>query len=184
MKKGNVIKVWFLAVFMGVLLTGLVGCGFKNEKARTLEKGVLKVGMNLNVPYMSFLSDETNKPEGFDVDIAENLAKKMGIKLEIIDTSEKNLLKSLDGEIYDCAISAIGTAEWNEHHYSCTDVYADISSVEEEIGFKAEYPEIAVFTKKDNLLVQVLDEKLRELKKDGTLRKISQKYFEKDITIK
>lgn len=175
-----------LAVFiLCFVLAGFSGCAWESkEDAEPLENGVLKVGMNLNIDKMCYLSETANVPEGFEVDLARKLAEKAGLKLEIIDTSEKNLLKSLDGEIYDCVISAVGIAEWNEHHYSRTKAYADISSVEDQINYETEYTKIAVFTKKYNPMVQVLDEKLDEIKKEGTLKEISRKYFDKDITIK
>lgn len=185
MKKDNKVKsTAVLFMVLCIVLTSLSGCiGEGKEDAKPLENGVLKVGMNLNIDSMCYLSEESSIPEGFEVDLARKLAEKTGLKLEIIDTSEKNLLKSLDGEIYDCAISAIGIAEWNEHHYARTKAYADISSVKEQTKPDAEYTKIAVFTKKYNPMVQVLDEQLDQLKKDGTLKEISQKYFGKDITI-
>lgn len=185
MKKDNKIKnTVLLFAVLCFILTALSGCiGESRKDAKPLENGVLKVGMNLNIDAMCYLSEESSRPEGFEVELAGKLAEKTGLKLEIIDTSEKNLLKSLDGEIYDCVISAVGIAEWNEHHYSRTKAYADISSVENQTNLKTEYTKIAVFTKKYNPMVQVLDEKLDEIKKDGTLKEISQKYFGKDITI-
>lgn len=175
-----------LSVFvLCFVLTGFSGCMKKGkEDAETLENGVLKVGMNLNIDSMCYLSEKSSKPEGFEVEIARELADKTGLKLEIIDTSEKNLLKSLDGEIYDCVISPVGIADWNEHHYSRTKAYADIASVKEQIKLDTQYTRIAVFTKKNNPMAQVLDEHLDQMKKDGTLKAISKKYFEKDITIK
>ena len=61
----------------------------------TIEKGVLKVGMNLNDSPMSYLNTDTARPDGFEAKVAEQVAEKLGLKLEIIDTTQKNLLKSL-----------------------------------------------------------------------------------------
>ena len=183
--RGFLVKKLLLSVFVLCFVTTLFsGCAGKSkEDARPLENGVLKVGMNLNIDSMCYLSEESSKPEGFEVELARKLAEKTGLELEIIDTSQKNLLKSLDGEIYDCTISAVGIADWNEHHYSRTKAYADISSVKEQINPDIKYTKIAVFTKKYNPMAELLDEKLDELKKDGSLKEISQKYFQKDITI-
>ena len=117
------------------------------------------------------------------MELAGKLAEKMGLELEIVDTSEENLLKSLDADLYDCVISSVGLSDWNEAHYSHTSPYADISSVKEKTGQDTEYTELAVFTKKGNPMTKKLEENLQELKKDGTLKELSQKYFEKDITV-
>ena len=55
--------------------------------------------------------------EGFEVEVAQKLADKLNLELEIVDTSEKNLLKSLDADLYDCVISAVGISDWNDTHY-------------------------------------------------------------------
>lgn len=183
--RGFLVKKLLVSVFvLCFVLTGFSGCTWgSKEDAEPLEKGTLKVGMNLKIDKMCYVPETANTPEGFEVELARKLAEKTGLKLEIIDTSEENLLKSLDSELYDCVISAVGIAEWNESHYSRTKAYADISSVSEQTKLQTEYTKIAVFTKKYNPMAQVLDEKLDEIKREGTLKEISQKYFDKDITI-
>ena len=149
-------------------------------EGETLEKGVLRVGMNLNIDKMCYLSPETNKPEGFEVELAGLLADRMDLELEIVDTTEKNLLKSLDGRIYDCAISGVGLSQWNRIHYGHTDAYLDLSQAEDEI--EEEDTRIAIFTRKGNSLEDTLEKNLEELKEEGTLKELSVKYFGKDIT--
>lgn len=166
------------------LLISLTACEhLELREAKPIEQGILKVGMNLQIPGMCYLSEETSKPEGFEVELAGKLADKLKLELEIVDTSEENLLKSLDGELYDCVISAVGLADWNETHYDHTTPYIDIASVKEETGITGEYTKIAVFTKKYNLMKDELEAKLQMLRNDGSLKELSEKYFGKDITI-
>ena len=84
------------------------------------------------------------KPAGFAPDTAAKVAEKLGLSLEIIDTTEENLLNSLDADLYDCVISTVGITEWNKEHYSATKAYADVSSVQDNWR-KAEYTKLAVF---------------------------------------
>ena len=72
----------------------------------------------------------------------------MGLELEIVDTSEENLLKSLDADLYDCVISGVGLSQWNETHYSHTMPYADISSVQERQDGIVKYTELSIFYQK------------------------------------
>ena len=117
----------------------------------TLENDVLRVGMHLDIDKMCYLSKEDNQPEGFEVELAGILADKMGMELEIVDTTEENLLKSLDGEVYDCVLSSVGLSQWNTIHYGHTRPYLDLSSVEEESGTEGD-TQIAAFTRKGNSL--------------------------------
>ena len=152
----------------------LTGCGTPKDcegegKITTIEKGVLKVGINLKDGSMGYVDENTAKPAGFAPDTAAKVAEKLGLSLEIIDTTEENLLNSLDADLYDCGISTVGITEWNKEHYSATKAYADVSSVQD---------------KRSCLIPAIQNQALSPLIKDGTLSEISKKYLEKDIIIK
>lgn len=180
MKKRQRSKRLLFLIFTLLMSLCFSGC-FLFDEGETLEKGVLRVGMNLNIDKLCYLSSETNKPEGFEVELAGLLADRMDLELEIVDTTEKNLLKSLDGRIYDCVISGVGLSQWNRIHYGYTDAYLDLSQAEDQT--EEEDTRIAIFTRKGNSLEKTLEKNLEELKEEGTLKKLSVKYFGKDITI-
>ena len=168
-----------LLICIGIL--AMTGCSMEMGR-ETLETDVLRVGMHLDIDKMCYLSQEDNQPEGFEVELAGLLADKMGMELEIVDTTEENLLKSLDGEVYDCVLSSVGLSQWNTIHYGHTQPYLDLSSVEKGAGDE-EDTRIAAFTKKGNSLADTLEENLEELKEDGTLSQLSSKYFGEDLTM-
>lgn len=180
----KIIKKSMAVLAAVILMTGLAACDdMKLREAKPVTQGVLRVGMNLDIPSMCYLSEETSNPEGFEVEVAQKLADKLNLELEIVDTSEKNLLKSLDADLYDCVISAVGISDWNDTHYEHTTPYADISSVSDRTGITSKYTKIAVFTKKYNLMKDELEAKLQTMRNDGSLKELSEKYFEKDIII-
>ncbi len=181
--KKKIWKVLCILCSMVIFILSLGGCQIEKKKARLIENGTLKVGMNLQIDKMCYVSPESSMPEGFEVEVAKKIAEKLELKLEIIDTSEENLLKSLDAELYDCVISSVGIENWNESHYSHTDAYADITEIQDVIGIGTKNTKIAVFTKKNNPMVDKINKTLLELRKDGSLGEISKKYFEKDIVI-
>lgn len=168
-----------LLICIGIL--AMTGCSMEMGR-ETLETDVLRVGMHLDIDKMCYLSQKDKQPEGFEVELAGLLADKMGMELEIVDTTEENLLKSLDGEVYDCVLSSVGLGQWNTIHYGHTQPYLDISSIEKGSGDE-EDTQIAAFTKKGNSLADTLEENLEELKEDGTLSQLSSKYFGEDLTI-
>ena len=180
----KIIKKSMAVLAAVILMTGLAACDdMKLREAKPVTQGVLRVGMNLDIPSMCYLSEETSNPEGFEAEVAQKLADKLNLELEIVDTSEKNLLKSLDADLYDCVISAVGISDWNDTHYEHTTPYADISSVSDRTGITSKYTKIAVFTKKYNLMKDELEAKLQMMRNDGSLKELSEKYFEKDIII-
>ena len=178
-------KLGAVALAAVLMIISLSGCGVGKTSSdgsiSTIEKGVLKVGMNLNDSPMSYLNTDTARPDGFEAKVAE----KLGLKLEIIDTTQKNLLKSLDADIYDCVISSVGMTEENCEKYEATNAYADVSAIEDELTEKPKNTKIAIFGKKNNGLIQAIEKQaLEPLKEDGTLSEISNQYLGTDVIVK
>ena len=120
MKKNKFRRI--LCVLAAAILTAaaLTGCGTPKDcegegKITTIEKGVLKVGIHLDDGSMGYVEESTAKPAGFAPETAAKIAEKLGLTLEIIDTTEENLLNSLDADLYDCVIT-VGTTDWNQEH--------------------------------------------------------------------
>ena len=187
MKKKNKGKYYAISLLAaGILLTG---CG-RNEttqaegKVETIETGVLKAGMNLEQPPMGYVDEESARPAGFQAEVAEQIAEKLGLKLEIIETTQGNLLKSLDADLYDCVISMVGIDEWNSEKYAATNVYCDVSGLEDVLEEMPDSTQIAVFGKKGSKLIPMIEtQALEPLKKEGTLSEISQRLLGRDIIV-
>jgi polar amino acid transport system substrate-binding protein len=59
-----------------------------------LSSGTLKVASCLSFTPFGF-TDPQGQPDGYDVDIAKELAKDMGVKLEVVDTTSSNRIPNL-----------------------------------------------------------------------------------------
>ncbi len=71
-----------------------------------LARGTLRVG--LTGDYRPFsIKDAAGKFEGLDVDMAESLAKAMGVKLELVPTAWPNLMADLQAQKYDVGMGGI-----------------------------------------------------------------------------
>ena len=91
---------WILAVLLLTL----------PARAQTLEailaRGTVRVG--LTGDYRPFsIKDAAGRFTGLDVDMAENLARSMGVKLEIVPTAWPNLMADLQGGKYDIGMGGI-----------------------------------------------------------------------------
>ena len=132
MKKGLMKKIIATAV-LGIMTMGLAGCGSSNDKnsaSKTdlLEKiqknGKLVVGMSADyAPYEFHYIDENGKDVigGFDVDIANEIANKIGVDLVIQDFDA--LVSALPAGKVDLVISGMNPTEERAKVVDFSEVY-------------------------------------------------------------
>ncbi len=100
-------KKVLVLVFAAFVSLSLAGCGKKAEKGEyTLEKGILKVGMEIGYPPMEYYAEDGKTPMGFDVQLAKAVADKLGLQIEYIDTAWDGIFAGLETDKYDVIFSA------------------------------------------------------------------------------
>ncbi len=78
----------------------------KSTLNKIVQKGELRVG--LDPGYMPFeMKDKKGNIIGFDIDIAKQMAKSMGVKLKIVPTSFDGIIGGLVADKFDLIISGI-----------------------------------------------------------------------------
>eukprot|EP01037_Dinobryon_pediforme_P016059 gene16059-16231_t len=97
-----------VAIFMGCLF--LAAAGHAQAPASKLDaimaRGTLRVGMPGD--YRPFgLRDASGKLEGIDVDLAENMAAALGVKLELVATKWGDLLADISADKFDVGMGGI-----------------------------------------------------------------------------
>ena len=71
------------------------------------QKGVIRIGSAGDYRPMSYLNAETGDYEGFDVELADDLAEKLGVEIEYVPTTWPTLMDdTLDGK-FDLAVCGI-----------------------------------------------------------------------------
>lgn len=127
--KWNVKPLFKAASLVAVVSLALVGCGTKqpaapgadnkngagatpppaaaaNQLEQIKKNGKIKVGlMGTYAPY-NFLN-EKREVDGYDADIAKNVAKKLGVEAEFITGEFSGLIEGLQKEKYDVLISQV-----------------------------------------------------------------------------
>ena len=125
-----IFKLSFIFLFTALLISACTpkeksGKKKKNDVslAKILVKKEFVIGIRNDYPPFSFLNLFTTKPEGYDIEIAEELCKKMKIKpvFKVIKWSEKDKLLK-EGEI-DCIWSAFAYSKERDKAYSLTTPY-------------------------------------------------------------
>ncbi|MHB1652835.1 MAG: transporter substrate-binding domain-containing protein [Desulfitobacteriaceae bacterium] len=134
----------FSVVMASVLLVGslLVGCGSTapapapsgNSGAAAVpadvkaikDRGVLKVGVKVDVPKFGYKDPQTNKIDGFEIDLAREMAKKIvgdPNKLELTAVTAKTRGPLLDSGDVDMAISTFTITDERKKSYNFSDPY-------------------------------------------------------------
>ena len=100
-------RIWRLLLLL--LLVAAPGTGAPRAQAvldAILARGTLRVG--LTGDYRPFsIKDAAGRFEGLDVDMAESLARALGVKLEIVPTAWPSLMADLQAQRYDIGMGGI-----------------------------------------------------------------------------
>ena len=76
---------------------------------KILSAGVLKVGTTGDWDPMTMKDPATNKYKGFDIDVMNELAKDMGVKIEFVPAEWKTIVSGITSERYDISTSVTKT---------------------------------------------------------------------------
>jgi polar amino acid transport system substrate-binding protein len=104
--------------------------GFAGARADTfadiLSKGVVRIAVPLDVPPFGSVNQE-RKAEGFDIELAEMVAKALGVKLELQQVTAANRIPFLLTDKVDITISILGLTPERAKQVMFTAPYADTS---------------------------------------------------------
>jgi polar amino acid transport system substrate-binding protein len=100
-------KLVFIALALLVVAHGMFAAGKEDAKGVTKKAGVLTVGMEIGYPPFEYFGADGKTPMGFDVQMANAIAAKLGLKLEIVDTAWDGIFAGVTKGDYDCIMSAV-----------------------------------------------------------------------------
>ena len=129
MKKTFATKVLSLALSAAMII-GMTGCGSSKEEnnsgdllSQIQKKGEIVIAMEGTwVPWT--YHDENDKLVGFDVEVGEKIAQKLGVKATFVEVEWDGIFAGIDAGRYDIAINGIDYTEQRAEKYDFTDPYA------------------------------------------------------------
>ncbi|MGI9276414.1 MAG: transporter substrate-binding domain-containing protein [Endozoicomonas sp.] len=105
MKKITALLTMLLA-FSTSLFASDITLWEKSTLNEIIERGTLRVGMEAG--YMPFeMTDKRGQIVGFDVDVARQMAKAMGVKLELVNTAWDGIIPALLTKKFDIIMSGM-----------------------------------------------------------------------------
>ncbi len=116
-----------VAIIAALVFTGCTSQG--SNLSRIKKAGVLKVGADTTYPPFEWINTQTGKPQGFDVDLANLIAKKLGVKAEIISTAWDGIIPALKAGKFDVIISAMTITDERKKEIDFSDPYYDSGQI-------------------------------------------------------
>jgi len=98
-------KILLIALFAFLPLT----LNADSNLDKILSSGVLKVGTTGDWDPMTVKDPATNKYKGFDIDVMNELAKDMGVKVEFVPAEWKTIVSGITSARYDISTSVTKT---------------------------------------------------------------------------
>lgn len=132
MKKSKGILVLLLAFVMIFSLLGCAGNDKSDQEAAEAPKGLLEeiqaegtltVAIEGTYPPYTYHDESTDELIGYDVEIANAIAEKLGVKAEFVETKWDSIIAGLDAERYDVIINQVGITPERQEKYDFSQPY-------------------------------------------------------------
>jgi len=91
--------------------------------AKNADSNILKIGMDDAYPPMEFKDSNGKDTIGFDVDVGNEIAKRLNKKAEFISTAWVGIFQALDTNNFDIIMSAVSINPKRQEAYALTDPY-------------------------------------------------------------
>lgn len=117
-----------LALGLGSM-TLLVACGVNQPDASsgnasdTASGQPLTVGTEGTYPPFSFRDLQSNQLAGYDIDVAKEVAQRLGREVEFVPTQWKSMLASLDAQRFDFVANQVSVTPEREQQYAFSEPY-------------------------------------------------------------
>lgn len=120
-------RLIYLATVL-LLVIGLVACSSSSDHLAKIQKeGKMTVGTSADYPPFEYV-DEQGKTTGFDVELMEEVGKRMGVTIVWVDMPFDSLIAAVQGGKIDAAIAAFNydedrdkTVDFSEAYYTTED---------------------------------------------------------------
>ena len=111
-----------LAVAAALQAAALLPAHAGENLAAIKSAGALKIGTECTYAPFTY-HDESGKLVGFDVEIGEAIAAKLGVKAEFVEGKWDGLIAGLDANRYDTVINQVGITDARKQKYDFSEPY-------------------------------------------------------------
>ncbi len=179
-------KIMALALIAAMSITVFAGCGKKGEEeggetkkegtvdmsnVTLINDGILTIGAEIGYPPFEDFAEDGTTPVGYDIDLANAVAEKMGVKAEFINTAFDGILAGI-GVNYDAVISAVTITDERKEEVLFSTPY--ISNYQAVVVPKGSDIKVSALTDLDGMSIALQkgttsDEIMNDYKATGTI---------------
>lgn len=120
-------KITTIILILCISILSLTGCGKSSTSSDSLERvkkaGVMVIGIDNTYPPMEFKNKSTGDNEGFDVDIANAVGKKLGVKVKFVPNAWDGIFLALKAKKFDLIQSSVSITDDRKKTLIFTDPY-------------------------------------------------------------
>ena len=128
MRRGTALLLAALA--LALALAGLAGCGGDGGKEAAGNGKTLRVGVRSDVVGFGYLNEDTGKYYGLEIDIANEMAERLGYdEVEFVTVLPENRKDMLQNGDVDCLVACYSIAESREKNFDFSPAYYDDASI-------------------------------------------------------
>ncbi|MDR3191551.1 MAG: amino acid ABC transporter substrate-binding protein [Treponema sp.] len=113
-------KLFVFGLVLALAVSAFAGAK-KENAANSLERiraaGELVIGIEGTYPPYTYHDAATNKLIGYDVEVAEVIAAKLGVKPKFVESKWDSLIIGLDSGLWDTVINQVGVTEARKEKY-------------------------------------------------------------------
>jgi len=122
-------KVLMTALLATAIQLGVAHAAWaENDLAKIKSAGVFKVGTEGTFPPFTY-HNTSGDLVGFDVDIAREIAKRLGVKAEFVEGKWDGLVAGLDANRYDAVINQVSITPERQAKYDFSEPYITLKAV-------------------------------------------------------
>jgi len=115
-------KAISVLLVLGMCMMILVGCSNESTMKQIEDSGEMTFAMTGGYPPFNYMNDD-GELEGFDIDIANALAEKMGVKAVPITTAWDGIIGGLQSKRFDTIIGSMAITEDRKEQVNFTNPY-------------------------------------------------------------
>jgi len=116
----RIARVWAAAAAIHLALAGVAAAG--DTLAAVQSSGQLRIGTEGTYAPFTY-HDSANRLVGFDVEVGEAVAAKLGVKPVFVEGKWDGLIAGLDAKRYDAVINQVGITEKRKEKYDFSQPY-------------------------------------------------------------
>ncbi|MRX80904.1 transporter substrate-binding domain-containing protein [Eggerthella guodeyinii] len=124
-------KLLLAVLLLSCALAGLAGCASASDDKGTASNGeTLRVGVRSDVVGFGYLNDDTGKYYGLEIDIANEMAERMGYgAVEFVSVLPENRKDMLQNGEVDCLVACYSIAESRQKNFDFSPAYYSDDSI-------------------------------------------------------